>query len=222
MNTGMQDAFNLCWKLAEVIKGDAGAALLDSYNAERHPVGKRVIDFTSTLTKVGTLTGLARVARDAVVKMVGHVPPAVRALASNITETNIAYKNSPVVLAATPRHTKVTPGQHVPHIHDAELQKQISAAWAPEHTGHTVLTVAGNRPAPAAGPTGQMQVLVTADGAPVDGYDIVVADPNGLVTKRLGLPDGCRLVVRPDGYLGAITALNDRTGVTDYFAQIGR
>jgi 2-polyprenyl-6-methoxyphenol hydroxylase-like FAD-dependent oxidoreductase len=86
MNTGMQDAFNLCWKLAEVIKGDAGAALLDSYNAERHPVGKRVIDFTSTLTKVGTLKGLARVARNALVKAVGHVPHAVRVLASNITE----------------------------------------------------------------------------------------------------------------------------------------
>ena len=33
MNTGMQDAFNLCWKLAMVIKGDAGHALLDSYHA---------------------------------------------------------------------------------------------------------------------------------------------------------------------------------------------
>src|ERR1700712_1937755 len=74
MNTGMQDAFNLCWKLAEVIKGDAGDALLNSYNAERHPVGKRVIDFTSTLTKVGTLKGLARVARNALVKVIGRVP----------------------------------------------------------------------------------------------------------------------------------------------------
>ena len=67
-----------------------------------------------------------------------------------------------------------------------------------------------------------MQVLVTADGAPVDGYDVVVADPNNLVAKRFGLPNGCRLVVRPDGYLGAITALNDRTGVAEYFAQIAR
>ncbi len=222
MNTGMQDAFNLCWKLAEVIRGDAGAALLDSYNAERHPVGKRVIDFTSTLTKVGTLNGVARVARNAVVKAAGHVPPAVRVMASNITETNIAYKDSPVVLAATPRHTKVTPGQHVPHIDDAELQKQISAAWEPEHTGHTVLTVTGNAPAPAAGPAGQMQVLITADGAPVGGYDVVVADPDGLVAKRFGLSDGGLVVVRPDGYLGAITALNDRTGVADYFAQVAR
>jgi 2-polyprenyl-6-methoxyphenol hydroxylase-like FAD-dependent oxidoreductase len=219
MNTGMQDAFNLSWKLAEVIKGDAGDPLLDSYNAERHPVGKRVIDFTSTLTKVGTLKGLARVARNALVKVVGHIPPAVRVMASNITETNIAYKDSPAVLTSGPSHAKVSAGQHVPHIADATLQKQLGVASGP---GHTVLTIAGNKAAPAAGPAGQMQVLIAADDTPVGGYDAVVADPRGLIAKRFGLPDGGRVVVRPDGYIGAVTALDDLPGVADYFALIAR
>ncbi|WP_408345734.1 FAD-dependent monooxygenase [Paraburkholderia phytofirmans] len=39
MNTGLQDAHNLAWKLAYVAKGLTGPALLDSYPAERHPVG---------------------------------------------------------------------------------------------------------------------------------------------------------------------------------------
>src|SRR6185312_35620 len=38
-NTGVQDAHNLAWKLAMVLKGEAGEALLDTYNAERHPLG---------------------------------------------------------------------------------------------------------------------------------------------------------------------------------------
>jgi len=38
MNTGMQDAFSLAWKLAAVVHSDAGDTLLDSYNAERYPV----------------------------------------------------------------------------------------------------------------------------------------------------------------------------------------
>ena len=50
-----------------------------------------------------------------------------------------------------------------------------------------------------------MQVLITADGAPVGGYDVVVADPDGLVAKRFGLSCGGRVVVRPDGYIGAVT-----------------
>ncbi|MFU8823958.1 FAD-dependent oxidoreductase [Yoonia sp.] len=42
-NTSIQDAFNLCWKLAAVIKGQAGQALLDSYSAERAPVAKQIV-----------------------------------------------------------------------------------------------------------------------------------------------------------------------------------
>jgi 2,4-dichlorophenol 6-monooxygenase len=43
-NTSIQDAFNLCWKLAMVLRGEAGPALLESYSAERAPVGKQVVD----------------------------------------------------------------------------------------------------------------------------------------------------------------------------------
>jgi 2-polyprenyl-6-methoxyphenol hydroxylase-like FAD-dependent oxidoreductase len=42
-NTGVQDAHNLAWKLAAVIRGQAGAALLDSYEAERRPLGELTV-----------------------------------------------------------------------------------------------------------------------------------------------------------------------------------
>jgi 2-polyprenyl-6-methoxyphenol hydroxylase-like FAD-dependent oxidoreductase len=222
MNTGIQDAFNLCWKLATVIKGDAGNALLDSYHAERHPIGKQVIDFTSTLTKLGTLKGPVRLLRDAIVRVVGHLPPAVRVMASNIAETNIAYKNSPITLPANPRHSKVSTGQHLPHITEPALQKQVSLAFGAGNLGHTVLTVAGDGPAPAPGPAGQTQVLITSEDTAADGYNVVVADPNGLIAKRYGLRDGGRVVVRPDGYIGAVIEPDDDNGVANYFEHIAR
>jgi 2,4-dichlorophenol 6-monooxygenase len=43
-NTSIQDAFNLAWKLALVTQGQAGEALLDSYDAERAPIGKQIVD----------------------------------------------------------------------------------------------------------------------------------------------------------------------------------
>ncbi|MFE2587295.1 FAD-dependent monooxygenase, partial [Streptomyces sp. NPDC059378] len=43
MNTGLQDAANLSWKLAQVVHGHADPALLDTYQTERHPVGKAVL-----------------------------------------------------------------------------------------------------------------------------------------------------------------------------------
>jgi 2,4-dichlorophenol 6-monooxygenase len=43
-NTSIQDAYNLAWKLAAVVKGQAGPGLLDTYSAERAPVGKQIVD----------------------------------------------------------------------------------------------------------------------------------------------------------------------------------
>jgi 2,4-dichlorophenol 6-monooxygenase len=42
-NTSVQDAYNLCWKLAYVLRGDAGPGLLDSYDEERAPVGRQIV-----------------------------------------------------------------------------------------------------------------------------------------------------------------------------------
>ena len=46
LNLGLGDAMNLGWKLAATIRGDAPEGLLDSYTAERHPVGARILDWT--------------------------------------------------------------------------------------------------------------------------------------------------------------------------------
>ncbi|HEY1094206.1 MAG TPA: FAD-dependent monooxygenase [Glycomyces sp.] len=51
MNTGLQDAANLSWKLAAVLRG-ADPALLDTYNAERHPVGKAVLRSSGAIIRL--------------------------------------------------------------------------------------------------------------------------------------------------------------------------
>ncbi|MFE2036892.1 rifampin monooxygenase [Streptomyces scopuliridis] len=58
LNLGVQDAFNLGWKLAAAVNGWAPEGLLDSYHAERHPVGARVLDNTrAQITLLGTGPG---------------------------------------------------------------------------------------------------------------------------------------------------------------------
>lgn len=60
LNLGVQDAFNLGWKLAAEVNGWAPEGLLDSYHAERHPVGARVLDNTrAQITLLGTDPGAA-------------------------------------------------------------------------------------------------------------------------------------------------------------------
>lgn len=63
LNMGVQDAVNLGWKLASVVRGQAPESLLDSYHAERHPVGERVLNNTraqSALLRPGPQTDALR------------------------------------------------------------------------------------------------------------------------------------------------------------------
>jgi 3-(3-hydroxy-phenyl)propionate hydroxylase len=53
LNTGVQDAVNLGWKLAQVVRGESTEALLDTYHAERHPVAARVLKNTLAQTALG-------------------------------------------------------------------------------------------------------------------------------------------------------------------------
>jgi 2-polyprenyl-6-methoxyphenol hydroxylase-like FAD-dependent oxidoreductase len=50
LNIGVQDAVNLGWKLAQVVRGTSPASLLDTYQAERHPIGARVLEMTMAAT----------------------------------------------------------------------------------------------------------------------------------------------------------------------------
>jgi 2-polyprenyl-6-methoxyphenol hydroxylase-like FAD-dependent oxidoreductase len=206
MNTGMQDVFNLGWKLAAAINGEAGDTLLDSYEAERVPVADGVITFTNRLTKVGTLSGAPRRIRDLAVRMVSRVPAARRVMAETAEEVNVAYKGSPIAVGRPPKHTKVFAGQHLPHMDDETVQKQLSAAC--NVPGHVLLTVKAD------------QVAVSSGDSPTDGCDTLIADPKGVVTQRLGLKNGGRVMIRPDGYIGAVAALDDTKTIADYFAKI--
>jgi hypothetical protein len=153
-------------------------------------------------------------------RMLSHIPAAGRIMAETAEEVNVGYPDSPIVVRRRPKHAKVSAGQHLPHIADETLQKQLSAACGAQTTGHVVLTVATGQVAPAAGGTDQVQVLVSTDEASVAGYSTVIADPKGVVAQRFGLKNGGRLVIRPDGYIGAVAALGDTTTVADYFAKV--
>jgi len=96
MNTGIQDAFNLGWKLAGVLKGELRPGVLPSYHAERHPVAESLIKGTD-LAYTGILH--PSVARQRAVRLIGpflvrneRVQTLVR---GTLEELNVFYPNSP-------------------------------------------------------------------------------------------------------------------------------
>ena len=60
LNIGVQDAVNLGWKLAQVVNGTSPERLLDTYHAERHPVGARVLHNTMAQVALSTPTTVTR------------------------------------------------------------------------------------------------------------------------------------------------------------------
>lgn len=101
MNTGIQDAFNLAWKLALAARGAAGAALLDSYHAERHPIAARTLALTDRLFR-GAITHDPKVLwfRRTMVPLVTRVKALQRRMALTVSQTRITYREAPSVLDA--------------------------------------------------------------------------------------------------------------------------
>ncbi len=76
MNTGLQDAANLGWKLAAAVQGRGGGRLLDTYQDERHPVGRMVLRMSGGLLRAALLRSpLARAIRNRLIPAAFAVPP---------------------------------------------------------------------------------------------------------------------------------------------------
>jgi hypothetical protein len=105
MNTGLQDAWNLAWKLDLVVKGHAGAGLLDTYSAERRPVIRSVIKTTHFLTTaMGTANRFAQAMRDTIIPVVSRLPQFQHAFVQRLSQLGVAYGGSPIVEGSGKRY----------------------------------------------------------------------------------------------------------------------
>ncbi|MEU6285312.1 FAD-dependent monooxygenase [Streptomyces sp. NPDC047028] len=120
MNTGLQDAANLSWKLAAVVTGHADPELLDSYQGERHPVGKAVLRSSGGIVRLAMAkrpwTLAARAALTTVLNAVG---PARRQVAAQVTGLGYAY--------AAPKGAHRLTGTRVPDVPLADGRRLYEA-----------------------------------------------------------------------------------------------
>lgn len=101
MNTGLQDAANLAWKLAAVLSGRAGDEILDTYQSERWPVAQKLLHFTDRLfSAITSFNPLLRWTLGAVLPVFGRMISAgfqPRFLFNFVSQLNIRYHPSAVV-----------------------------------------------------------------------------------------------------------------------------
>ncbi|MDB5107132.1 MAG: monooxygenase FAD-binding protein, partial [Candidatus Binatus sp.] len=98
MNTGLQDASNLAWKLALANRGSAASGLLASYQAERHRVAMNVLRETDLMMRVvGLRNPIAQSIRNHLMPILFGLEVAKRRAARLISEISINYRRSPIV-----------------------------------------------------------------------------------------------------------------------------
>ncbi|HTJ69964.1 MAG TPA: FAD-dependent monooxygenase [Actinospica sp.] len=182
MNTGLQDAANLSWKLASALTG--GPDLLDSYQAERRPVGAKVIKGSGALLRMAMLQSTAvRTVRNELVSAALHTPLAARRLPLAVSGLWVKYP------AARGAHPLV--GLRAP---DVRLRGKPARLYEVLRAGRFVLVDAGGlheREALDVAATGRLDLAIGVDpDAPSmlvrpDGYVAWAAaaefpDPKGL------------------------------------------
>lgn len=90
LNTGVQDAVNLGWKLAQVVTGTSPESLLDTYHAERHPVGARVLHNTMAQVALSGADERHRALRDTMTELLAMDEPR-RRMAAMLSGLDIRY-----------------------------------------------------------------------------------------------------------------------------------
>jgi 2-polyprenyl-6-methoxyphenol hydroxylase-like FAD-dependent oxidoreductase len=99
MNTGIQEAFNLGWKLARVLQGDAPDRLLDTYHVERHPIEREVLRQTNFITQLAEADhGPLKLLRERVMPVLAALGPLRDAARLTVSELAIQYRRSPLTL----------------------------------------------------------------------------------------------------------------------------
>ncbi|MEP4038554.1 FAD-dependent monooxygenase [Pseudophaeobacter sp.] len=230
MNSGIQDADNLAWKMAAVLQGRANGSLLDSYHEERYRAACENLRVTeATIRFMVPPTRLHRLWRDFLLALSERVPAARKLLNSGKMTEPFRYADSPLIPApeAGPLIGAFAPDIPVSGNHG---ETRLRRCFGPDFTAAAFCRDAHEA-------TAHWDVWRTL--ASSHGLHVLALVPQGLEAAEL--PDGLQaafyqpstaqayegaadgwILVRPDGHIAAMGALRDRPGATRaFFAASG-
>lgn len=228
MNTGIQDAWNLGWKLALVDRGLADEALLDSYQAERWPIGRFVLRFTDRATTIATSD--SRVVRAIRTQVAPRLAPLVlrptRVCAygfRTLSQLRIHYRNSPAVHEGQPALRRgPRAGDRLP---DAHIVDDGRECWLKEALATPTYHLLLCGPAESWN-SDQLAALDERHGGLITVHRLarektagVLHDARGEAFTRLGVEQTAQYLVRPDGHIGYRSGATDLRGLERYIAH---
>lgn len=194
LNSGVQDAENLAWKLAFVINGWAGEGLLDTYESERRAAAEENLRVTGTTMDflVPPTAELWEKRRRTLESAVGN-PNARQMVDSGQLAEPYDYATSPLT-TSTELAVAISPGRLMP---DAAIEGPGGSVRLRELMGNGFIALSNS------GPT-----LVSGD-PPVASLELGDIDSTGVLTEVLQAAPGTTTLVRPDGHIAAVVDSED-------------
>jgi 6-methylpretetramide 4-monooxygenase / 4-hydroxy-6-methylpretetramide 12a-monooxygenase len=198
MNTGIQEAYNLAWKLAMVVRGEADPALLDTFSDERVPIGRQLLGSTKNATRMVALKNrMASIMLPIVFGVMRRVPPmrvrAQRTALGQVSGLNLGYPTGPLT-GADRSDARPAPGERVRRITiDGSAPGWQALRTELRDTRWTLLVFdAGGSD------LAQPWLSVRTVGETGD-----LADPGNVLRDALGGQPGGWILIRPDGYVAS-------------------
>ena len=217
MNTGLQDAYNLAWKLALVASGRADAALLDTYEEERMPVARRLLATTDEAFRIvvsdSALAGLLRTEVMARIAAFALRRERFQRFAFRlVSQIGIRYRTSPLaenlpgLPASAPRAGDRFPWMTLALRRDGEPEDLLDAL---DDLGFHLIVVGQRAPdAPELRAGDLVRIHEVPDGP-----------ANDAALARAGIPKPAFYLVRPDGHVGLCGARVDAAAIARHLAE---
>ena len=217
MNTGLQDAYNLAWKLAFVVSGRAGATLVHSYEDERLPVAnhllKRTDRFFSIVVSDRWLVGLLRTrVMPKIMGLALRTAAVQRILFRTISQTGIRYRRSPLseALAGLPENGP-RPGDRFPWLRlKFQPNGRLEDLYGKLDDTRFTLLVFGQ----AAPPRGIPEL-----GDRLHIQELPSDPLNDRELARARIPRPSFYLLRPDGHIGLAGARLDAAATSRYVSE---
>jgi 2-polyprenyl-6-methoxyphenol hydroxylase-like FAD-dependent oxidoreductase len=230
-NTGIQDAFNLAWKMAQVIHRHSPVSLLDSYTEEREPVAKMVLNLTDRLTRMATLQNpFGQQLRNALLPLLTGIHLVEDRVAETMAEIGIHYRRSSVVAGKTGHALHA--GDRAPDccLFDGISNEPILLLDRLRKPMHQLLFFAGSSSEDARNFDAQRKLLAKQYPHVME-ILLVICDKSSAIPDVLFDSDGAAhtlyetqptgiILIRPDGYIGFRGSGNHVDVLHQYLARL--
>ena len=249
MNTGIQDAYNLAWKMALVSSGRSPLSLLDSYEKERRPIAEDVLKTTRMFTeRFAAFKDISPQQRERLYFDTVVPPEVAKRMATHIEELDLDYSKSPICRQHEGSHFGKTrfrggprPGEEaldagpLMRAHEGSPTTLFELLRGPQHTlllfpgawhqarsWHGLIDLAQSVKANVGDLINTLFVAMEPGTVPSNPHldGRLILDPQRSLHYRYGAESECLYLIRPDGYVGYRSEPATKSAVQDYLERI--